>query len=306
MTSGNQAALLESTSCTRADEAEINRKFQRLQQILRGISPLAVAFSGGIDSALLLKISLDTLGPDRVAAFTAQSEVSPDHEIEDAARLAAAWGARHIILNAHDLDDSEFVSNTERRCYVCKRRRFSLILDHARTLGIHCLAHGENVDDELDFRPGSLAAKELGVHSPLREAGFGKTEIRTLARWLQIDIWGKPSSACLASRIPRGSSITAEKLSQIAQAEYYLRSLGIAHQIRVRHDGPTARIEVEQEAIVGLTQPDIRARLLEKFKQLGFSRFLLDLEGYRTGSLNPSTAKPSDEISAERKREANR
>lgn len=267
-------------------DAETDRKFQRLKHILQEMSPLAVAFSGGIDSALLLKVSCDTLGLDRVVAFTAQSELSPEHEIEDAARLAGAWGARHIVLEAHDLDDAAFTANTKARCYICKKRRFSLILEHARPLGIHCLAHGENVDDALDFRPGSLAARELDVRSPLREAGIGKTDIRTLAEWLHIDIWNKPASACLASRIPWGSPITAEKLRQIDQAESYLRSLGIAHQIRVRHDGQTARVEVEQEAIVRIAQPDILPKVLEKLKLLGFSRFLLDLQGYRTGSLN--------------------
>ena len=272
--------------------AETERRFQRLKYILLEMSPLAVAFSGGIDSALLLKVSCDTLGLDRVVAFTAQSELSPGHEIEDAARLAGAWGARHIVLEAHDLDDTEFTANMKNRCYICKQRRFSLILEHARPLGIHCLAHGENVDDALDFRPGSLAARELGVRSPLREAGLGKTDIRTLAEWLHIDIWNKPSSACLASRIPWGSPITAEKLRQIDQAESYLRRLGIARQIRVRHDGQTARVEVEQEGIVRIAQPDILPKVLVELKRLGFSRFLLDLQGYRTGSLN---AEGSDE-----------
>lgn len=292
MSSKNRAAPLQSSMTPPSLDETISAKFKRLKAILQELSPLAVAFSGGIDSALLLKVSLDTLGPDHVAAYTAQSEVSPDHEIEDAARLAVAWRARHIILDARDLEDADFVANTKNRCYHCKKRRFNLIIEHARSFGIHSLAHGENADDGSDFRPGSLAARELGVRSPLSEAGLGKTEIRTLARLLHIDIWDKPSSACLASRIPYGSTITADKLNRINEAESYLRSLGIARQIRVRLEGSAARIEVEQDAIAAIAQPEVCMKVLERLRQLGFSLFLLDLEGYRTGSLNRETSTP--------------
>jgi pyridinium-3,5-biscarboxylic acid mononucleotide sulfurtransferase len=287
MKPGNPAPSSEDPPQLQSDEAILDVKLENLRQLLRGMHAVAVAFSGGIDSALLLGITLETLGRDRVVAYTAQSEISPGQEIEDAARLASAWGAKHIVLHSHDLDDPDFVINSENRCYSCKKRRFSLIGAHARQMGIDCLIHGENVDDDADFRPGSAAARELGARSPLKEAGLDKAEIRSLARRLGIDIWDKPASACLASRIPYGAPITAEKLNQVDRAESFIRGLGITRQLRVRHYGLWARIEADPDAISRLTEPDIRREILEHLKQLGFSCVLLDLEGYRMGSLNP-------------------
>lgn len=287
MKSANPTLSARGPLPTQSEETTLDPKLERLQQILHGMDAVAVAFSGGVDSALLLRIAIDTLGRDQVVAYTAQSEISPGHEIQDAARLASAWGARHFVLEAHDLDDTNFVLNSERRCYICKKRRFSLICAHARQIGFTCLIHGENVDDDADFRPGSVAAREIGARSPLKEAGLNKAEIRSLARRLAIDIWDKPASACLASRIPYGVPITAEKLIQIDHAESFIRRLGIAKQLRVRHYGQWARIESDPDAIARLTEPETRRKILGNLKQLGFSFVLLDLEGYRTGSLNP-------------------
>lgn len=263
-------------------------KLSRLEQILRSMETVAVAFSGGIDSALLLRVALDTLTSERVVAYTAQSEITPEHEIEDASRLTSKWGVEHHVLEASDLNDPEFVRNAENRCYVCKKRRFSLIQDHARQRGIQWLVDGENVDDAADFRPGSAAAQELGARSPLREAGLTKSDIRSLAQALGIDIWNKPASACLASRIPYGTPITAEKLVQIDRAESRVRRLGIAQQVRVRHHGLFASLELDPEGMARLADPHVRQAVLESLKRLGFSRVLLDLEGYRSGSLNPA------------------
>ncbi len=290
---------------SRLEEAEaiLTAKFERLRHILLSMNRIAVAFSGGIDSALLLRVSLEILGPERVVAFTARSEASPAHEIEDALRLASKWGARHVLIDAHDLEDEGFVSNTRERCYHCKKRRFSRIRSQARQMGIQVLVHGENVDDGADFRPGSRAARELGFRSPLVEAGLTKVEVRSLARSLGIDIWAKPASACLASRIPYGSPITAEKLHRIDQAESFLRSLGFAEQVRVRHHDWGASIEVDAEAIGRIAEAATRGTILEKLKGLGFASVLLDLEGYRAGSLNPQNATHDCAKPPRRKRE---
>lgn len=285
-------------------DTTVAAKFERLKQILLAMNRMAVAFSGGIDSALLLRVSLDLLGAERVVAFTARSEASPAHEIQDALRLASEWGARHELLDAHDLDDEGFVSNTRERCYHCKKRRFSRIRAQARQMGLQVLVHGENVDDGADFRPGSRAARELGFRSPLVEAGLTKAEVRSLARSLGIDIWAKPASACLASRIPYGSPITAEKLHRVDAAESFIRSLGFAEQVRVRHHERGASIEVDAEALDKVAEASIRGTVVKKLKELGFASVVLDLEGYRAGSLNPQTMSHDCAKSSRRKQDA--
>ena len=264
---------------------ELESKHHRLESILTAMESVVVAFSGGVDSTLLLKVARATLG-EKVLAVTAQSETMPQREVEQAVRLAGEIGVRHLIVASRELDLPEFLKNAENRCYVCKRNRFSDLVRLARARGFAGVVDGANADDASDFRPGMQAALELGIRSPLREAELAKSEVRLLSKRLGLPTWDKPASACLASRIPYGSAITVTKLRQIEAAEAFLRDLGMSVQIRVRHHGDTARIEVAAEHLPTFTADPFRSRVVRRFKELGFNYVSLDLEGYRTGSLN--------------------
>jgi uncharacterized protein len=270
---------------TTSSEKDIDYKYSELKAILGRMESVAVAFSGGVDSTLLLRVAQMTLG-DKVLAVTAASETTPRHEMEDARRLAEEFGVRHLIIKSCELEVPEFVKNPEDRCYICKNRRFSAIIGIAKEQGLSWVADGSNVDDQGDFRPGMRAVRELGVRSPLLEAGLSKEEIRLLSRGLGLPTWDKPPYACLATRIPYGNPITAEKLAMVDAAEDLIRSMSISRQVRVRHYGDTARIEVARENIVKLLENETRERVVAFFKNLGFKFVTLDLEGYRMGSLN--------------------
>jgi uncharacterized protein len=271
------------------DEKDIDYKFSRLKDILKDMKSALIAFSGGVDSTLLLRVAQMTLDDD-VLAVTASSETTPRHEMEDARRLAAEFGVKHLIIESGELKLAEFVKNPDNRCYICKKSRFSAIIDLAGALGLAWVADGSNIDDQGDYRPGMRAVHELGVRSPLLEAGLSKADIRLLSRYLGLSTWNKPPYACLATRIPYGSPITAEKLGQVDAAEDLIRSMSISRQVRVRHYGDTARIEVAQEDMPNLLASGIRERVVISFKDLGFKFVTLDLEGYRMGSLNISLA----------------
>lgn len=264
--------------------SELKAKYDNLKTILAETGGLLVAYSGGVDSTLLLKAATKVLG-DRALAVTATSETYPPQEFAEAKKLATEIGARQRVIHTSELEVEQFCNNPPERCYYCKTELFGKLLEIAREEGLAAVADGSNVDDMGDYRPGMKAAKELGVISPLREAGLTKDEIREISKELGLPTWDKPSFACLASRFPYGDRITMEKLTQVAAAEQVLRGLGLG-QLRVRHHGQTARIEVEPEGFETVIRSDNRARIVEEFHKIGYLYVTLDLDGYRTGSMN--------------------
>lgn len=256
-----------------------------LNNILSGLKSVLVAFSGGVDSTFLLKSAIDKLGAKNILAVIATSETYPEHEKNEAIVIAQNLGANYLLVETKEFNDKNFRNNPENRCYFCKKELFSILINIARENKINFVCDGSNADDLSDFRPGAIAKKELGIRSPLQEAGLTKAEIRKLSKQLGLPTWDKPSYACLASRIPYGEKITKEALKAINDGESYLRSLGF-RQLRVRHHGNLARIEVEKTDIHKIIGQDFINKITKKFEELGYLYVTIDLKGYRIGSMN--------------------
>ena len=263
---------------------QLHQKYHKLKELLTGMESLVVAFSGGVDSTFLLKVAHDTLG-DRVLAITATSPTYPESEYQEAVELARRMGVRQITVESNELEIPGFSDNPRDRCYHCKSELFGICVAKAKELGYSFVADGSNTDDLGDYRPGRTAACELKVRSPLLEAGLSKGEIRELSRELELPTWEKQPYACLASRFPYGVEITAQRLKQVEACEEFLKGEGF-RVYRVRFHLERARSELSETELPRLLEPELRARVLGFFRASGFTYVSLDLQGYRTGSMN--------------------
>jgi pyridinium-3,5-biscarboxylic acid mononucleotide sulfurtransferase len=263
-------------------EPGLKTKGQRLLELLGEMESLAVAFSGGVDSGLLCAAAYHVLG-SKFLAVTVRSPVETPGDHSFAQALAQQVGFAHQVVDFDDLANPIFVDNPPDRCYHCKLARFRAIQQIALQFGARCIAEGSNADDAFDYRPGARAVAELGIRSPLAEVGLNKAEIRELAQAMDLLLWDRPSAPCLATRFPYGTQISLEGLRQVAAGEGFLREKGF-QPVRVRHFGDTARLEVAPQAMPGLIEA--REEVLAFFKQNGFTYIVIDLAGYRTGSMN--------------------
>jgi len=262
----------------------VNKALTKLRALIRSLESVVVAYSGGVDSTLVVALAKEELG-EKVLAVTIKSELYPQWQSDDAAKVAAELGVRHEIVRTSELEIDRFAENPPDRCYYCKRELFGHIGRIAEREGFAAVLDGANADDPHDHRPGLRAAAELGVRSPLKETGITKEMVREISRSLGLPTWSKPAFACLASRFPYGLRITRERLAMVAQAEEVLRSIGLK-QYRVRHHDTIARIEVPAEEIERLSSPEVRKELVTAFKRIGYLYVTLDLEGFRSGSMN--------------------
>ena len=266
-------------------EVALDRKFKKLQEIIRSTGGCAVAFSGGVDSTLVLETAFRELHEKTLAVISVSSTYA-SRECDEAVSWVKSRNIPFRIIESEELDIPGFSENPPDRCYHCKYELFSLILETANQAGLSCVADGTNADDSNDYRPGSRAARELGVISPLAEAGLGKEEIRIIARdKYKLPVWNKPAMACLASRFPYGQRIDREKLAQIGSLEEFLMDSGFSI-FRARHHGDTVRIELGREELPRILESPLRESCIKRAKDAGFNYVTIDLQGYRTGSMN--------------------
>ncbi len=269
---------------TRDLEAGLDAKLGRLSTIFAPMESVMVAFSGGVDSTLVLKLAHQALG-DRVIALTTTSPTMPDEDEASALEGARMIGARHIVIESNELEIPGYAANPINRCYLCKSNLFTICAAKAAELGIEEIVDGLNLDDLGDYRPGMRAASEKRVRHPLVEAGLAKADIRELSRTLGLPAWDRPASPCLSSRFPYGTEITPEGLRRVAEGEKLLRTLGFK-VVRVRYHGDVARIEVDQGEIARIFEPTTRETIDREFRKIGFRFVTIDLRGFRSGSLN--------------------
>lgn len=265
------------------EAARTERRLRELEEIVAPHGSALVAFSGGVDSSLALAVAARALPKGSVLAVTSDNETYLPSELEPAKDFVASLGVEHLVVDTRELDNPNYASNPTNRCYFCKSTLYSELAEMAFERGYGCVVDGANADDEGDYRPGRAAAKEQRVISPLSEAGVGKEEVRQLSRYLGLPMWDKPALACLSSRFPYGEEITPEKLAQVARAEEYMRERGY-RQVRVRHHGDLARLEVGSEELARAFSE--REEITAELTEAGFLYVTLDLAGYRSGSLN--------------------
>jgi pyridinium-3,5-biscarboxylic acid mononucleotide sulfurtransferase len=266
-------------------EQSVQEKSENLKGIFRAMGRVLVAFSGGVDSTFLLRVALDTLGKENVLAVTALSPLYPDRELSAAKQLIETMGVRHRLIDSNELEIEGFTRNPPNRCYYCKKKLFQELKDIAAAESIPSVVEGSTLDDDNDHRPGKIAIQELGVRSPLKEAMFSKKDVREWSRVLGLPTWDKPSFACLASRFPYGEEITPEGLRRVNEAEEFLLGLGFK-QVRVRHYQTLARIEIFPEEMNLLMKREVRERVVVQLKRMGYHYVTLDLQGFRSGSMN--------------------